>query len=343
MDELLQQIAAYKQEIESTPTNGADSLEAYRIKFLGTKGIVKNLFTEMRNVPADKKKEFGLILNDFKQLAEAKYESWKQQLEGAGDTGAAAIDVTLPGDPLPLGTRHPINLFLNHVISIFNRLGFSVAEGPEIEDDWHNFTALNLPEHHPARDMQDTFYIQQNPDWLLRTHTSNTQIRAMEKEQLPIRIVCPGRVYRNETISARSHCFFHQIEGLYIDENVSFADLKQTLYFFVQEMYGKDVKVRFRPSYFPFTEPSAEMDITCLLCGGEGCPVCKRTGWLEILGCGMVHPKVLENCKIDPEKYTGFAFGMGIERPALLKYGINDIRLFSENDVLFLRQFTSAT
>jgi phenylalanyl-tRNA synthetase alpha chain len=343
MDELLQQIAAYKQEIESTPTNGADSLEVYRIKFLGTKGIVKNLFTEMRNVPADKKKEFGLILNDFKQLAEAKYETWKQQLEGSGDPGAAAIDVTLPGDPLPLGTRHPINLFLNHVISIFNRLGFSVAEGPEIEDDWHNFTALNLPEHHPARDMQDTFYIQQNPDWLLRTHTSNTQIRHMENGQLPIRIVCPGRVYRNETISARSHCFFHQIEGLYIDENVSFADLKQTLYFFVQEMYGKDVKVRFRPSYFPFTEPSAEMDISCQLCHGEGCAVCKRTGWLEILGCGMVHPKVLENCNIDPEKYTGFAFGMGIERPALLKYGINDIRLFSENDVRFLRQFTSAT
>lgn len=343
MDELLQQIAAYKQEIEGQPANDADSLEAYRIKFLGTKGIVKNLFTEMRNVPADKKKEFGLILNDFKQLAEAKYESWKQQLEGSGATAETAIDVTLPGDALPLGTRHPINLFLNHVISIFNRLGFSVAEGPEIEDDWHNFTALNLPEHHPARDMQDTFYIQQNPDWLLRTHTSNTQIRAMEKGQLPIRIVCPGRVYRNETISARSHCFFHQIEGLYIDENVSFADLKQTLYFFVQEMYGKEVKVRFRPSYFPFTEPSAEMDITCLLCGGKGCPVCKRTGWLEILGCGMVHPKVLENCTIDPEKYTGFAFGMGIERPALLKYGINDIRLFSENDVRFLRQFTSAT
>ena len=343
MEELLQQIAAYKQEIESEPTNGTDSLEAYRIKFLGTKGIVKNLFTEMRNVPADKKKEFGLILNEFKQLAEAKYDTWKQQLEGSDTTTAAAIDVTLPGDPLPLGSRHPINLFLNHVISIFNRLGFSVAEGPEIEDDWHNFTALNLPEHHPARDMQDTFYIQQNPDWLLRTHTSNTQIQAMEKGQLPIRIICPGRVYRNETISARSHCFFHQIEGLYIDENVSFADLKQTLYFFVQEMYGKDVKVRFRPSYFPFTEPSAEMDITCLLCGGEGCPVCKRTGWLEILGCGMVHPKVLENCNIDPEKYSGFAFGMGIERPALLKYGINDIRLFSENDVRFLRQFTSAT
>lgn len=343
MDELLQQIAAYRQEIENQPANGADSLEAYRIKFLGTKGIVKNLFTEMRNVPADKKKEFGLILNDFKQLAETKYENWKQQLEGSGTTAVAAIDVTLPGDALPLGTRHPINLFLNHVISIFNRLGFSVAEGPEIEDDWHNFTALNLPEHHPARDMQDTFYIQQNPDWLLRTHTSNTQIRAMEKGQLPIRIICPGRVYRNETISARSHCFFHQIEGLYIDENVSFADLKQTLYFFVQEMYGRDVKVRFRPSYFPFTEPSAEMDISCQLCHGEGCAVCKRTGWLEILGCGMVHPKVLENCNIDPEKYTGFAFGMGIERPALLKYGINDIRLFSENDVRFLRQFTSAT
>jgi phenylalanyl-tRNA synthetase alpha chain len=342
MDKLLQQIAAYKQEIENHIANAADSLEAYRIKFLGTKGIVKNLFNEMRNVPAEKKKEFGQILNEFKQLAESKYETWKQQLEGSQTTTASAIDVTLPGDPLPLGTRHPINLFLNHVISIFNRLGFSVAEGPEIEDDWHNFTALNLPEHHPARDMQDTFYIQQNPDWLLRTHTSNTQIRAMEKGQLPIRIVCPGRVYRNETVSARSHCFFHQIEGLYIDENVSFADLKQTLYFFVQEMYGKDVKVRFRPSYFPFTEPGAEMDISCQLCGGTGCAVCKRTGWLEILGCGMVHPKVLENCNIDPEKYTGFAFGMGIERPALLKYGINDIRLFSENDVRFLRQFTSA-
>lgn len=342
MDQLLQQIETYKQEINSQEQKGAEALEAYRIKFLGTKGIVKNLFTEMRNVPADKKKAFGQILNEFKQLAEAKYESWKQLVDSESTSASAAIDVTLPGDDLPLGSRHPINLFLNHVISIFNRLGFSVAEGPEIEDDWHNFTALNLPEHHPARDMQDTFYIQQNPDWLLRTHTSNTQIRAMEKGQLPIRIVCPGRVYRNETISARSHCFFHQIEGLYIDEHVSFADLKQTLYFFVQEMYGKDVKVRFRPSYFPFTEPSAEMDISCQLCHGEGCAVCKRTGWLEILGCGMVHPKVLENCNIDPEKYTGFAFGMGIERPALLKYGINDIRLFSENDVRFLRQFTGA-
>lgn len=342
MEQLLDQIAAYKQEIESLVTNGAESLEAYRIKYLGTKGIVKNLFTEMRNVPAEKKKEFGQILNEFKQLAESKYETWKEELS-KNSTSIASIDVSLPGDPVPLGTRHPINLFLNHMISIFQRLGFSVEEGPEIEDDWHNFTALNLPEHHPARDMQDTFYIQQNPDWLLRTHTSNTQIRAMEKGKLPIRIVCPGRVYRNETVSARSHCFFHQIEGLYIDEQVSFADLKQTLYFFVQEMYGKDIKIRFRPSYFPFTEPSAEMDIQCQICGGSGCAVCKRTGWLEILGCGMVHPKVLENCNIDSTKYSGFAFGMGIERPALLKYGINDIRLFSENDVRFLKQFTSAT
>lgn len=346
MDQLLQQIEAYKKEIEDTPANGAESLEAYRIKFLGTKGIVKNLFVEMKNVPGPQKKEFGLILNEFKQLAESKYDNWKQQLESSTTKkSAASIDVTLPGDPLPLGSLHPIHLFLNHVISIFQRLGFSVAEGPEIEDDWHNFTALNLPEHHPARDMQDTFYITHDEggaDWLLRTHTSNTQIRAMETQQLPIRIICPGRVYRNETISARSHCFFHQIEGLYIDENVSFADLKQTLYFFVQEMYGKDIKIRFRPSYFPFTEPSAEMDVQCLICHGEGCAVCKRTGWLEILGCGMVHPKVLENCNIDPNKYTGFAFGMGIERPALLKYGINDIRLFSENDVRFLRQFIPA-
>ncbi|MGN6419076.1 MAG: phenylalanine--tRNA ligase subunit alpha [Pseudobacter sp.] len=342
MEQLLQQIAAYKQEIENTPTNGAESLEAYRIKFLGTKGIVKNLFAEMKNVPADQKKEFGLVLNEFKQLAEGKYDTWKEQLGGDSHT-ADSMDVSLPGDTLTLGTRHPINLFLNHVISIFNRLGFSTAEGPEIEDDWHNFTALNIAENHPARDMQDTFYIQQNPDWVLRTHTSNTQIRNMEKGSLPLRIVCPGRVYRNETISARSHCFFHQIEGLYIDENVSFADLKQTLYFFVQEMYGKDIKIRFRPSYFPFTEPSAEMDVQCLICYGAGCPVCKRTGWLEILGCGMVHPKVLENCKIDPNKYTGFAFGMGIDRPAMLKYGINDIRLFSETDVRFLKQFTPIT
>ena len=342
MEQLLQQIAAYKEEIENTPVNGAESLEAYRIRFLGTKGIVKNLFAEMKNVPADRKKEFGQVLNEFKQLAEAKYETWKSGLGEAAEEGNG-YDITLPGDPLPVGSRHPISLMRNHIIAIFQRLGFAVAEGPEIEDDWHNFTALNLPPHHPARDMQDTFYIQQNPDWLLRTHTSNIQIREMEKGQLPLRIICPGRVYRNETVSARSHCFFHQVEGLYIDEDVSFADLKQTLYYFVQEMYGKDIKVRFRPSYFPFTEPSAEMDIQCQICHGAGCPVCKHTGWVEILGCGMVHPHVLENCKIYSSKYTGFAFGMGIERPAMNKYGINDIRLFSENDVRFLKQFVAAT
>jgi phenylalanyl-tRNA synthetase alpha chain len=347
MEQLLQQIEDYRKEIAGAALTDAESLESYRIRFLGTKGIVKDLFTEMRNVPGPQKKEFGLILNEFKQLAENKFETAKSGLtQGPATNASAGIDLSLPGDELPLGSLHPIHLFLNHVLSIFQRLGFSVAEGPEIEDDWHNFTALNLPEHHPARDMQDTFYLEHAKpgmsDWLLRTHTSNTQIRAMEKGNLPIRIICPGRVYRNETVSARSHCFFHQIEGLYIDENVSFADLKQTLYFFVQEMYGKDIKIRFRPSYFPFTEPSAEMDIECQICHGKGCSVCKRTGWLEILGCGMVHPKVLENCNIDPEKYTGFAFGMGIERPAMLKYGINDIRLFSENDVRFLRQFISA-
>ncbi|WP_126972496.1 phenylalanine--tRNA ligase subunit alpha [Gynurincola endophyticus] len=344
MEALLQQIAALKADIEKTAEEGADALEAYRLKYLSAKGLVKSIFGEMKSVPADKKKEFGQILNEFKQIAENKYAAWKEKLEENPGMGAAStVDLTLPGDAIPLGTRHPINHFLDHVISIYQRLGFSVAEGPEIEDDWHNFTALNLPEHHPARDMQDTFYIQRNPDWLLRTHTSNTQTRAMETQSLPIRIICPGRVYRNETVSARSHCFFHQIEGLYVDENVSFADLKQTLYFFVQEMYGKNIKIRFRPSFFPFTEPSAEMDVQCQICHGEGCAVCKRTGWLEILGCGMIHPKVLENCGIDSNKYTGFAFGMGIERPAMLKYGINDIRLFSENDVRFLRQFTSNT
>ncbi|HSB92563.1 MAG TPA: phenylalanine--tRNA ligase subunit alpha, partial [Flavitalea sp.] len=289
MEGLLKQIEEYKQEIENTPVNGTESLEVYRIRFLGTKGIVKSLFTEMRNVPADQKKEFGQVLNEFKQLAETKYEEWKAQVEVQPTASDSTQDLSLPGTEFPVGSRHPISLMRNRMIEIFQRLGFSVAEGPEIEDDWHNFTALNLPEHHPARDMQDTFYIQQQPDWLLRTHTSNIQIREMEKGKLPLRIVCPGRVYRNETISARSHCFFHQIEGLYIDEHVSFADLKQTLYYFVQEMYGKDIKVRFRPSYFPFTEPSAEMDISCLLCNGKGCSVCKKTGWLEILGCGMIH------------------------------------------------------
>jgi phenylalanyl-tRNA synthetase alpha chain len=297
---------------------------------------------EMKNVAADKRKEFGLLLNEFKLFTEAKYEELKKATESTAPVAANSIDLSLPGDALPLGSRHPISLVRNQIVSIFQRLGFAVAEGPEIEDDWHNFTALNLPENHPARDMQDTFYIAQNPDWLLRTHTSSVQVREMEKGKLPIRIICPGRVYRNETISARAHCFFHQVEGLYIAENVSFADLKQTLYFFVQEMFGKDFKVRFRPSYFPFTEPSAEMDISCLICGGTGCNVCKHTGWVEILGCGMVHPNLLDNCGIDSNKYTGFAFGMGIERITMLKYQIKDLRLFSENDVRFLRQFTAA-
>ena len=343
MEQLLDQIENYKQEIESLQYDGVDSLEAYRIKFLGTKGIVKNLFAGMRNVPEEKKKEFGQILNDFKQLAEAKYEDWKNKIARAQPTTPEnLVDWTLPGDPLEVGTRHPISLVRNQIVHIFGRLGFSVEEGPEIEDDWHNFTALNLPENHPARDMQDTFYINQHPDWLLRTHTSSVQARVMEKQKPPIRIICPGRVYRNETISARAHCFFHQTEGLYVDENVSFADLKQTLYFFVQEMFGREVKVRFRPSYFPFTEPSAEMDITCLICGGGGCTVCKQSGWVEILGSGMVHPKMLENFGIDPNKYTGFAFGMGVERICQLKYRINDLRLYSQNDLRFLKQFTGA-
>lgn len=342
MEQVLQQIETFRKEIEALQIDSAKALEDYRIKFLGTKGLVKSLMGEMKNVANEQKKAFGQSMNEFKQFAEAKYEEWKALTgDGAVEAGAA-MDLSLPGDALPVGSRHPISLMRNRMVNIFQRLGFAVAEGPEIDDDFHNFTALNLPENHPARDMQDTFYISTDPAWLLRTHTSNVQIHEMQKGKLPIRIITPGRVYRNETISARSHCFFHQIEGLYIDEKVSFADLKQTLYFFVQEMFGKEVKVRFRPSYFPFTEPSAEMDISCLLCNGEGCSVCKKTGWLEILGCGMVHPKVLENCGIDSNKYSGFAFGMGIERPALLKYGIKDIRLFSENDVRFLKQFTGA-
>jgi len=348
MEELLQQINAHRKEIEELQISNSHQLEEFRIKYLGSKGIVKNLFGEMKAVPVEKKKEFGQVLNDFKQFTETKYQTAKELTNGEHSvvngqpSMADDIDLSLPGDSIPVGTRHPINLVRKRIIDIFHRLGFSVEDGPEIDDDWHNFTALNMPENHPARDMQDTFYINQNPDWLLRTHTSNVQIREMEKGHLPIRIICPGRVYRNETISARAHCFFHQVEGLYIDEHVSFADLKQTLYFFVQELFGKEVKIRFRPSYFPFTEPSAEMDISCLICNGEGCRVCKHTGWVEILGCGMVHPKVLQNCKIDPNKYTGFAFGMGIERIAMLLFQINDLRLFSENDVRFLRQFTSA-
>lgn len=340
MDAIIKQIEVYSNEINSFFAADAEALEQFRIKFLGVKGIVKAIMGEMKNVPVEHKKSFGQTLNAFKVLAEEKYEAEKQKIESTNIASGFSLDISLPGMPTPSGSRHPVTLMRNRIVEIFERLSFTVAEGPEIEDDWHNFTALNLDENHPARDMQDTFYLSTDPAILLRTHTSNVQIREMEKKQLPIRIICPGRVYRNETISARSHCFFHQVEGLYIDENVSFADLKQTLYFFVKEMFGEDVKVRFRPSYFPFTEPSAEMDISCMLCKGDGCAVCKRTGWLEILGCGMVHPNVLKNCGIDPEKYTGFAFGMGVERPALLKYGITDIRLFSENDVRFLEQFS---
>jgi phenylalanyl-tRNA synthetase alpha chain len=342
MENLLTQIKNLKEQITNFSSDEKNPAEIFRIQFIGSNGSVKALMSEMKNVPAENKKEMGKALNDLKIFAENKYEELKSESQQTESSFQNKIDLTLPGDSLKTGSLHPISIVRNKMVSIFQRLGFAVAEGPEIEDDWHNFTALNLPENHPARDMQDTFYVSQNPDWMLRTHTSSVQVREMEKGVLPIRIVCPGRVYRNETISARAHCFFHQVEGLYISDNVSFADLKQTLYFFVQEMFGKEIKVRFRPSYFPFTEPSAEMDISCLICGGEGCNVCKHTGWVEILGCGMVHPNVLENCKIDSNKYSGFAFGMGIERITMLKYQIKDLRIFSENDLRFLKQFESA-
>jgi phenylalanyl-tRNA synthetase alpha chain len=341
MNQLLDRIAEIKLAMESEAVTDASSLEAFRIKYLGTKGLVKMAMGEMKNVPADQKKEAGLLLNDFKVFAEQLFEQLGAKIGTEELADAAQIDLSLPGEQLPLGTRHPISIIQQKIVRIFEKIGFSVAEGPEIEDDWHNFSALNLPEDHPARDMQDTFYISKNPDLLLRTHTSSVQIREMKKGKLPLRIICPGRVYRNETISARAHCFFHQVEGLYIAENVSFADLKQTLHYFVKEMFGENVGVRLRPSYFPFTEPSAEMDISCLICKGQGCNVCKNSGWVEILGCGMVHPKVLENCGIDSEKYTGFAFGMGVERITMLTYQVKDLRLFSENDVRFLNQFST--
>lgn len=345
MEQLKQQIEQYKQEIAAFIATSAEEVEQFRIKWLGTKGLVKLIMGEMKQVPNDQKKAFGLYLNEFKTQAEAKLSNLQADHSPLKQATSSSIDFSLPGDPVSVGSRHPLTLVRNEMVSIFKRLGFAVAEGPEIEDDWHNFGAMNLPEDHPARDMQDTFYIQKPennnaPTWLLRTHTSSVQARVMEQQKPPIRVICPGRVYRNETISARAHCFFHQVEGLYIDENVSFADLKQTLYFFVQEMFGKDVKVRFRPSYFPFTEPSAEMDISCLICEGKGCNICKHTGWVEILGSGMVHPKVLENFGIDANKYTGFAFGMGVERITQLKYQVNDLRLYSLNDVRFLKQFT---
>lgn len=342
MEQLLEQITSYKKEIDSFELGENNTAEAFRIKYLGSRGLVKELMAGMKNVPAENKKVLGQVLNDFKLFTEKKYEELKEASGNHRVSAVAETDLTLPGDPLPLGSRHPVSIVRNKIVAIFQRLGFAVAEGPEIEDDWHNFTALNMHENHPARDMQDTFYVMRNPDWVLRTHTSSVQVREMEKGKLPVRIICPGRVYRNETISARAHCFFHQVEGLYVAENVSFADLKQTLYFFVHEMFGDDVKIRFRPSYFPFTEPSAEMDISCLICGGKGCNVCKHSGWVEILGCGMAHPKLLENCGIDSNKYSGFAFGMGIERITMLKYQVKDLRLFSENDLRFLKQFTGA-
>lgn len=339
-----QKISGYTAEINSFQPANTDELEAFRIKFLGTKGIIKDLFEEFKMVSSEDKRIFGKVLNEFKQTTEAKYQLLKDSFETEQQNSGSELDMTLPGEGFELGSRHPLSLVRKEIIGIFSRLGFHVAEGPEIEDDWHNFSALNFPEEHPARDMQDTFFIKkggEKGDIALRTHTSSVQVRMMEAGKPPFRAIMPGRVYRNEAISARAHCFFHQVEGLYIDENVSFADLKQTLFYFVQELFGEGTKVRFRPSYFPFTEPSAEMDISCTICKGDGCQFCKYSGWVEILGCGMVDPNVLDNTNIDSKKYTGFAFGMGIERITNLKYQIKDLRLFSENDVRFLKQFKS--
>ncbi|MEZ5053506.1 MAG: phenylalanine--tRNA ligase subunit alpha [Chitinophagales bacterium] len=339
--DIFEQTENLQKEVQETVITDAEALEKFRIRFLGSKNILKDIFGEIKNVPNERKKEFGQLVNKVKQTAEEKFAALQEQFQQQNTT-AESIDLTLPGDVTNLGARHPIQVVKNQIVDIFKRLGFAVQEDREIEDDWHNFTALNMPEDHPARDMQDTFFINVNPDIVLRTHTSSVQVRTMENQKPPIRILSPGRVYRNETISARSHCFFHQVEGLYIDENVSFADLLQTLDFFVKELFGKDTKIKLRPSYFPFTEPSAEVDVTCFICGGSGCTVCKQSGWVEILGCGMVDPKVLENCQIDTKKYTGFAFGMGVERITMLKYQIKDIRLLSENDTRFLEQFKSA-
>ncbi|MBS7566009.1 phenylalanine--tRNA ligase subunit alpha [Mucilaginibacter sp. Bleaf8] len=339
MQDLINQ---YTAEVNTFAPANAEELEVFRIKFLGTKGIIKDLFEQFKSTTPEEKRTLGKVLNQFKQLTEGKFQELKEQFDSQLTTSGSQQDLTLPGEGFAVGSRHPLSLVRNEIIDIFKRLGFVVAEGPEIEDDWHNFSALNFPEEHPARDMQDTFFISKDngkDSIALRTHTSSVQVRMMESGKPPFRAIMPGRVYRNEAISARAHCFFHQVEGLYIDENVSFADLKQTLFHFVQELYGEGTKVRFRPSYFPFTEPSAEMDISCSICKGAGCNMCKHSGWVEILGCGMVDPNVLENCGIDSKRYTGFAFGMGIERITNLKYEIRDLRLFSENDVRFLKQF----
>lgn len=328
-------------EIENFVIANVQELESFRIKFIGTKGAIKELFNDLKSVPNEEKKEIGQLMNSLRICADEKYNSYKYSLE-VGKSSKESIDFSRPGEDFSIGSHHPISLIRSEIIAIFNRIGYNVSEGPEIEDDWHNFSALNFPPEHPARDMQDTFFIEKGENEMaLRTHTSSVQVRVMENQQPPIRTISPGRVYRNEAISARAHCFFHQVEGLYIDKNVSFADLKQTLLHFAQEMFGEKAQIRLRPSYFPFTEPSAEVDVSCSICNAKGCNVCKYTGWLEILGCGMVDPNVLEAAGIDSKIYSGFAFGMGIERITQLKYKVNDLRLYSENDIRFLKQFTA--
>jgi phenylalanyl-tRNA synthetase alpha chain len=343
---MLDQVKVFIKEAEEFIPKNKEELENFRLRFLSKKGVLTDLFAKMKDVAAEDRKQFGLLVNDLKVKAEEKLASFKDQLDIKAVENKDFSDPTLPGEPLQVGSHHPLSIVRREIISIFSRIGFNVSDGPEIEDDWHNFSALNFPPEHPARDMQDTFFIDLNPDatlyngsLALRTHTSSIQVRVMDKQKPPIRTICPGRVFRNEAISARAHCFFHQVEGFYIDEGVSFADLKQTLLYFAKEMFSEDTQIRLRPSYFPFTEPSAEMDISCQICKGEGCNVCKHSGWVEILGCGMIDPAVLESGKIDSTKYTGFAFGMGIERIAMMKYGVADLRLFSENDVRFLRNF----
>jgi phenylalanyl-tRNA synthetase alpha chain len=337
-----EKIQSLLDEINSFSARTKNEIEAFRLKFISKKGVVAEMFEELKAIPVEQKKVLGKVLNNLKQQAESKFSELAEVLDKSSSS-AVDIDLTLPSVPNKVGNLHPLTLTKLRIIEIFERLGFSVADGPEIEDDWHNFSALNFPENHPAREMQDTFFIEKSDkpggDMLLRTHTSNVQIRMLEKQKPPVRAIMPGRVYRNEAISARAHCFFHQVEGLYVDKNVSFADLKQTIFHFAKEMYGNDIKLRLRPSFFPFTEPSAEIDVTCLICKGDGCVVCKRSGWVEIAGAGMVHPNVLKSCGVDPEEYTGFAFGMGIERVTQLRYQVNDLRLYSENDIRFLKQF----
>ena len=338
---LLEKIEGLLKEVSALTAKNAEEVEQLRIKYLSKKGEINALMADFRTVAADQKKAIGVKINELKQVAQNKINGLKEQLEEA-EASSDDIDLTRTAYPVALGTRHPLTIVKNQIIDIFSRMGFTLYHGPEVDDDKHVFTMLNFAADHPARDMQDTFFIQHNPDVLLRTHTSSVQTRVMEKQEPPIRIICPGRVYRNEAISYRAHCFFHQVEALYVDKNVSFADLKQALLFFAKEMFSADTKIRLRPSYFPFTEPSAEMDISCNICGGKGCPFCKGTGWVEILGCGMVDPNVLENCGIDSKVYSGYALGMGIERITNLKYQVKDLRMFSENDVRFLRQFESA-